>query len=126
MAKRTVKVAVMTYRTADDEVGAIGYRGQEVDVHDKDVARFDELNVNPGGDEPWEAERRQVNMVSPAAGDETSGLDSGLNTAVEVDDEGNPVDDSTAEEDAAAQDDTDSPKGARRRATKRGSSSRSK
>ena len=115
MAKRTVKIALMTYQNAKGLGGCIGFRGEEVDVHADDLERFDELNVNPGGDEPWEQERVQVNMVSPAAGEATSGVDSGLNTKVEVDDEGNPLDDSTAEEDAAEADDEDKPRGAARR-----------
>jgi hypothetical protein len=112
MAKRTVKVGILTYTNAKGVAGTIGYRGDEVDVHDDDLERVDELNKNPGGDEPWEQERAAVEMVSPAAGPDTSGVDSGLNTEVETDDDGNPVDDSTAEDDAS---DEDAPKGAARR-----------
>lgn len=117
MAKRTIKTGIGTYTDVKGNTGCFGFRGQEVDVHEDDLERFDSLNENPGGDEPWEQERVMVNMVSPAAGDETSGVDSGLNTTVEVDDEGEPVDDSTAEEDAAEaeKDDSDAPKGAARR-----------
>jgi hypothetical protein len=112
MAKRTIKVALATYKSAKGQGGEFGFRGQEVDVADDDLERFDELNENPGGDEPWEQERVAVEMVSPAAGERTSGADSGLNTTVDVDDEGNPEDDSTAEDDAK---DEDSPKGVARR-----------
>lgn len=87
MPKRTVKTGLATYRDADGQYGAVGFRGDEVDVHPDDVKRFDELNENPGGDEPHDPEKEAVNMyTSPAAGAETSGTGSGLNTDVEDDD----------------------------------------
>lgn len=123
MAKRVIKTALGTYRDAKTGVvGAFGFRGQEVDVHDDDLERFDALNVQPGVD-PDEDEPEFVDntvqvgrntMVSPAAGEDTSGTGSGLNDDVSDED----VEESgTAEEDAADAD-SDAPK-PRRRATKR-------
>jgi hypothetical protein len=89
MPKRTVKIGLATYRNADGVVGAIGFQGEEVDVHSDDVKRFDELNEQPGGDEPYQEARASVDLLSsPAAGAETSGTDSGLNTTVDEADEG--------------------------------------
>lgn len=86
MPKRTVKTGLATYRDADGAFGAVGFRGEEVDVHADDVKRFDELNEQPGGDDEHEPEKAPVNMyASPAAGAETSGTGSGLNTAVDED-----------------------------------------
>lgn len=82
MAKRTVKTGLATYRAADGQFGVVGFQGDEVDVHADDVKRFDELNVQPGGDDPHDPGHAAVSMYSPAAGAETSGTDSGLNTAV--------------------------------------------
>lgn len=109
MAKRVIKTALATYVNAKGVPGAFGYQGDEVDVHADDLERFDELNHQPGTDDDWEPERRDYttvnasgqSLVSPAAGAETSGTGSGQNTIVETDDDGNPVDDSTAEDDAA-------------------------
>jgi hypothetical protein len=116
MATRTIKTALGTYRDAKSgDVGAFGFRGQEVDVHDDDLERFDALNRQPGVD-PDEDEPEFVDttvqvgsnrMVSPAAGEETSGAGSGLNDEVsdeEADESG------TAEEDAREADDTDAPR----------------
>lgn len=83
MAKRTVKTGLATYRNADGQFGVVGFQGDEVDVHSDDVKRFDELNVQPGGDDAHETPKQEVSMyTSPAAGAETSGTNSGLNTAV--------------------------------------------
>jgi hypothetical protein len=102
MAKRTIKTALGTYTNAKGDAGCFGYRGDEVDVHADDLDRFDSLNHQPGEDDDVVPEPAQHDaVVSPAAGAETSGTESGLNTAVELDDEGDPVDDSTAEDDAS-------------------------
>jgi hypothetical protein len=85
MPKRTVKTALATYVNAKGVAGCIGFQGEEVDVHSDDVERFDELNVQPGGDEPYEEPRASVNMLT-SPGAENSGTDSGLNTAVSEDD----------------------------------------
>src|SRR5436190_20290277 len=88
MTKRVIKTALGNYRDAKSgDVGAFGFRGQEVDVHADDLERFDALNVQPGvnpdEDEPEFVDNTvQVGpnaMVSPAAGAETSGEGSGLN-----------------------------------------------
>jgi hypothetical protein len=134
MAKRTIKTALGTYRDAKTgNVGAFGFRGQEVDVHDDDLERFDSLNRQPGVD-PDEDEPDFVDntvqvgpnrMVSPAAGDETSGVGSGLNDALDVDDDGvADGDDSTAEEDAKEAEDTDAPRRPRRAAKRAGARKR--
>jgi hypothetical protein len=127
MTKRVIKTGIGTYQDAKTgREGTFGYQGQEVDVHADDLERFDALNVQPGVAEDWEPQARDfttVNasgqtLVSPAAGDETSGTGSGLATVVETDDDGNPVDDSTAEDD---QNDAEAP---RKRAAARKSTSR--
>jgi hypothetical protein len=108
MAKRVIKTGLATYVNGKGLAGCFGYQGDEVDVHADDLERFDELNVQPGVDDDWEPEKHDYttvtasgqNMVSPAAGAETSGTASGQNTVVETDDDGDPVDDSTAEDDA--------------------------
>jgi hypothetical protein len=105
MPKRTIKTALATYRAADGTPGAFGFRGEEVDVHADDVARFDELNVEPSSDEVEEAkpslganlpdyEKPGNEWTSPAA--ENSGNGSGLNTVVSDED----VAESTADDDA--------------------------
>jgi hypothetical protein len=123
MAKRVIKTALATYQDAKSgNVGAFGFRGQEVDVHADDLDRFDELNRQPGEDEDapdpeFVDNTVQVGpnaMVSPAAGEETSGTGSGLNDDVSEEDA---EESGTAEEDAAdAESETPKP---RRRATKR-------
>lgn len=127
MAKRVIKTGIGTYQDAKTgREGTFGYQGQEVDVHDDDLERFDALNVQPGVPEDWEptpVDYTTVNasgqtLVSPAAGAETSGVASGLATVVETDDDGDPVDDSTAEDD---QNDAEAP---RKRAAARKSASR--
>lgn len=91
MAKRTIKTALATYRSADGTPGAFGFRGEEVDVHEDDVKRFDELNVEPSSDEVETAkpslgsnlpdyEKAGNEYTSPGA--ENSGNNSGLNTVV--------------------------------------------
>jgi hypothetical protein len=97
MAKRTVKIGLMTYTNAKGDAGCVGFRGDEVDVHADDVERFDELNENPGGDEPYEPQRAEVSLISPGAGPELSGTGSGLNTVVDEDSDDAK---STAEQDA--------------------------
>lgn len=83
MAKRTVKTGIATYVNAKGVAGTIAFQGDEVDVHPDDVERFDSLNEQPGGDEPHDPGRASVDMYSsPAAGAETSGTGSGLNTEV--------------------------------------------
>lgn len=126
MTKRVIKTALATYVNAKGQPGCFDYQGAEVDVHPDDLERFDSLNVQPGTPEDWEPtphDYTTVNasgqtLVSPAAGDETSGTGSGLATVVETDDDGDPVDDSTAEDD---QNDADAP---RKRAAARKSTSR--
>lgn len=126
MAKRVIKTALATYRDAKTgNVGAFGFRGQEVDVHDDDLERFDALNRQPGVD-PDEDEPEFVDntvqvgpnrMVSPAAGEDTSGTGSGLNDEVSEED----VEESgTAEEDAAEAESSDAPKPRRRPAKRAG------
>jgi hypothetical protein len=86
MAKRTVKTGIATYVNAKGQAGSVAFQGDEVDVHADDVERFDELNVQPGGDEPHEPRRESVDLLSsPAAGAETSGTGSGLNASVDED-----------------------------------------
>ena len=97
MAKRTIKTGIATYVNAKGVVGCYGFQGEEVDVHADDLDRFDSLNEQPGGDEPYEPQRAEVSLISPAAGPETSGRASGLNTAV---DEESDDAKSTAEQDA--------------------------
>lgn len=121
MAKRTIKTALGTYQDAKTgNVGAFGFRGQEVDVHDDDLERFDALNVQPGvdpdDDNPEPVDNTTVVgpnvMVSPAAGAETSGEGSGLDDDVTEED----ADESgTAEEDASE----DAPARRPRKAAKR-------
>lgn len=94
MAKRTVKIGLMTYTNADGVAGTVGFQGDEVDVHADDVKRFDELNVQPGGDEPYQEPRASVDLLS-SPGAEVSGDNSGLNTSVSDKD----VADSTAGDD---------------------------
>lgn len=121
MAKRVIKTALGTYRDAKTgDVGAFGFRGQEVDVHADDLERFDALNRQPGEDEDapdpeFVDNTVQVGpntMVSPAAGAETSGEGSGLNDDVSEED----VEESgTAEEDAREAENTDAPRARRPR-----------
>ena len=120
MAKRTIKLGLATYTDSKGNVGAFGFQGQEVDVHDKDLKRFDELNVQPGVEDdfaPEPTDFTQVSfggnrMTSPAAGDDTSGVGSGLNDDVSDED----VEESgTAEEDAREADNTDAPRRGRPR-----------
>lgn len=79
MAKRTVKIGGATFRRADApaDVALWGFSllGEEVDVHDDDLERFDRLNV-PGS--PTVAPPLPV--AAEAAGDEPprSGKGSGL------------------------------------------------
>jgi hypothetical protein len=124
MAKRTIKTALGTYQDAKSgNVGAFGFRGQEVDVHADDLERFDALNVQPGvdpdDDNPEPVDNTSVVgpnvMVSPAAGEETSGEGSGLNDDVSEEDA---EESGTAEEDAAEADSEDAPR-PRKRAAKR-------
>lgn len=120
MATRVIKTALGTYKDADGNVGAFAMRGQEVDVHESDLKRFDSLNRQPGVD-PDEDEPEFVDnttqvgrnaMVSPAAGEETSGVGSGLNDDVSDED----VEESgTAEEDAREAENTDAPRARRPR-----------
>lgn len=44
MAKRTIRAGIVTYRAADGREGAYGFLGDEVDVHEDDLERFDRLN----------------------------------------------------------------------------------
>jgi hypothetical protein len=81
MPKRTIKTGIGTYVNKDG-VREFGFQGDEVEVHSDHVAKFDELNVQPGGDEPHEPRRESVDLLSsPAAAN--SGTGSGLNTTVE-------------------------------------------
>ncbi len=115
MAKRTVKTGLATYVNAKGDAGCIGFQGEEVDVHADDVERFDSLNEQPGGDDPYPAEQRfPVSLVSPAAGEETSGTGSGLNTTVTEDD----VAESDAGDDVKADKDLDSGTTSRRSSKK--------
>src|SRR5512139_4231267 len=116
MTKRVIKTGIGTYQDAKSgNVGAFGFQGQEVDVHDDDLERFDALNVQPGVEDDFAPEPPDFEnvswsgnvMTSPAAGAETSGEGSGLNDDVTDED----VEESgTAEEDARAAEDTDAPK----------------
>lgn len=84
MPKRTVKTGLATYRNASGQSGCVAFRGDEVDVHADDVERFDSLNEQPGGDEPFDSGREAVNVyTSPGASN--SGTGSGLNTTVDDD-----------------------------------------
>lgn len=44
MAKRTIRAGIATYRAADGREGVFGFLGDEVDVHEDDLERFDRLN----------------------------------------------------------------------------------
>jgi hypothetical protein len=91
MPKRTVKTGLATYVNAKGQAGSVGFQGEEIDVHPDDVERFDALNEQPGGDDPHEPRRESVDLLSsPAAGPDTSGTGSGLNTAVDDSDDAKP------------------------------------
>ncbi len=48
MAARAVRIGVIAYRREDmDHIGAWGFHGEKVDVHEDDVERFDSLNGEP-------------------------------------------------------------------------------
>jgi hypothetical protein len=64
MAEREVKLGLMTYMDEQGRAGRIGFQGDTVKVHEDDLARFDELNVQPGGDEPFDPRRRQESMIT--------------------------------------------------------------
>lgn len=95
MPKRTIKTALGTYINKAG-VSEFGFQGDEVEVHPDHVARFDENNVENGDGEEHVPPRAAVSMVSPGAGAETSGTDSGLNTVVTEEDAA----ESSAEQDA--------------------------
>ena len=44
MAARTIRGGFVTYRGADGREGLFGMFGDEVDVHEEDLERFDRLN----------------------------------------------------------------------------------
>lgn len=116
MAKRTIKLGLATYTDAKTgNPGAFGFQGEEVNVHDEDLERFDSLNIQPGVEDDFAPEPPDFTnvsfggnvMTSPAAGEDTSGVGSGLNDDVSDED----VEESgTAEEDARAADNTDAPR----------------
>lgn len=56
MAKRTIRAGIATYRAADGREGVFGFLGDEVDVHEDDLERFDRLNPAEPEVEPEEAE----------------------------------------------------------------------
>jgi hypothetical protein len=64
MAEREVKLGLMTYMNEKGVRGLIGFQGEIVAVHEDDLARFDELNKQPGGDEPFDPRRRQESMIT--------------------------------------------------------------
>lgn len=83
MTKRTIKTALGSY-VDKRGVPTYGLQGAEVDVHPDFLEEFDEHNVANGDGEPHTEPRASVDMLSsPAAGAETSGTGSGLNTSVD-------------------------------------------
>jgi hypothetical protein len=80
MPKRTIKTGIGTYVNKQG-VAEFGFQGDEVEVHADHVDRFDELNVQPGGDEPHQPRRESVDLLSSPAV-VNSGNESGLNTTV--------------------------------------------
>lgn len=69
MPDREVKLGLMTYQDEAGNKGCIGFQGETVQVHDDDVERFDELNVQPGGDEPYVPQRVPEEVVAPGGGE---------------------------------------------------------
>ena len=62
MPDREVKLGLMTYTDEKGNTGQIGYQGDTVKVHPDFLERFDELNVQPGGDEPFQPMRVSNSM----------------------------------------------------------------
>jgi hypothetical protein len=65
MPEREVKLGLMTYINEAGDKGCYGFQGDTVDVHEDYVEKFDELNVQPGGDEPYVPQREPVETVAP-------------------------------------------------------------
>jgi hypothetical protein len=64
MADREVKLGLMTYMNEKGVPGCYGFQGETVKVHEDDLERFDKLNVQPGGDEPFDPRRQQEPMIT--------------------------------------------------------------
>lgn len=62
MPEREIKTSIGTYIN-EDGVSEFGFKGDKVQVHDKHVKRFDELNVDSG--DPVEYERVGVEVITP-------------------------------------------------------------
>jgi hypothetical protein len=65
MAEREIKLGLMTYVNEAGDKGCVGFQGETVKVHQDDLERFDELNVQPGGDEPYVPQRVPEEVVAP-------------------------------------------------------------
>jgi hypothetical protein len=57
MADREIKIGLATYTNEAGQQGCYGFQGDTVKVHEDDLERFDELNEQPGGDEPFVPQR---------------------------------------------------------------------
>ena len=69
MTKRVIKTAVGTYvgkRGGEPFVGAYGWKGDEVDVHEDFLEEFDAVNLETGDGKIPVEERVGVEVVSPS------------------------------------------------------------